>query len=111
MKNTAWLFLIAAGLLEIVWTIGLKYTEGWTRLLPSLITAIAMGCSFFLLSNAIKTLPIGTAYAVWTGIGIIGAALFGILFLKEPANISRVFFILLILVGIIGLKFTTREAI
>ena len=111
MSNSAWLFLIAAGLLEIVWAIGLKYTEGWTRLVPSLVTAIALACSFFLLSNAIKTLPIGTAYAVWTGIGIIGAALFGILFLKEPANISRVFFILLILVGIVGLKFTTRESI
>lgn len=111
MRNSAWLFLIAAGLLEIVWAIGLKYTEGWTRLVPSLVTAIALACSFFLLSNAIKTLPIGTAYAVWTGIGIIGAALFGILFLKEPANISRVFFILLILVGIVGLKFTTRESI
>lgn len=110
MKNTAWLFLIVAGLFEIAWTIGLKYTEGWTRLVPSVLTGIAMACSFFLLSNAIKTLPIGTAYAVWTGIGIVGAALFGILFLKETASLSKVFFILLILVGILGLKLTTQEA-
>ena len=111
MRNAAWGFLLIAGLLEIAWTIGLKYTEGWTRLVPSIFTAIAMACSFFLLSTAIRTLPIGTAYAVWTGIGIVGATLFGVFFLKEPANLSRILFITLILIGIVGLKLSTRESL
>lgn len=102
--NAAWLLLLLAGLLETVWIIGLKYTEGFTKLWPSLFTAGAMTVSFWLLSIAIRTLPIGTAYAVWTGIGTIGAVLFGILWLEEPAETLRLICIGLILGGIVGLK-------
>lgn len=109
MTNTAWIVLILAGIFEIAWAIGLKYTEGWSRLVPSVFTGIAMMISFFLLSSAVKTLPIGTAYAVWTGIGIVGAAILGIFLFKEPIGLSRLFFIVLILIGIIGLKFSSQS--
>jgi len=85
----AWVYLIIAGMLEVVWAVGLKYSHGFTRLYPSLITIIGMAISFYLLALAVKTVPIGTAYAVWTGIGALGAALLGILLLNEPANVSR----------------------
>jgi quaternary ammonium compound-resistance protein SugE len=100
----AWLILFFAGLFEIVWAVGLKYTEGFTRLWPSLITAIGMVISLYLLSTALKQLPIGTAYAVWTGIGAVGTALIGIFFLGEPRDIARILSILLIVAGIVGLK-------
>jgi quaternary ammonium compound-resistance protein SugE len=109
MKNAAWILLFLAGLFEIIWAVGLKYTEGWTRLIPSLVTGAALISSFFLLSTAVKSLPIGTAYAVWTGIGIVGAAVFGIVLFKEPATFSRLFFILLILVGIVGLQYSNQD--
>ncbi len=102
-----WVFLGIAGLLEIAWAIGLKYTEGWTRLVPSLITAVLMIASFYFLSLAVKTLPIGTAYAVWTGIGTVGAAILGMFLFDEPRDILRLLCIALIIAGIAGLKITS----
>jgi quaternary ammonium compound-resistance protein SugE len=104
-----WLYLGIAGLLEIAWAIGLKYTEGWTKLVPSLITAALMIASFYFLSLAVKSLPIGTAYAVWTGIGTVGAAILGMFLFDEPRDVARVICILLIIVGIAGLKITSAS--
>jgi quaternary ammonium compound-resistance protein SugE len=106
-SSMAWIYLAAAGLFEVVWAISLKYTNGFTRLTPSLLTLAGMIISFYLLALATKTLPIGTAYAVWTGIGAVGAVLVGMLFLNEPINAARLFFLALILAGIIGLKLTS----
>ena len=103
----AWLVLVAAGLLEIGWAIGLKYTEGFTRLVPSVLTLAAMAGSIILLGLALKSLPIGTAYAVWTGIGAVGTALLGIALLGEPATAARLASIGLIVAGIVGLKLVT----
>ena len=100
----AWVYLVIAGVLEIVWAIGIKYTEGFTRLWPSLITAAAMVASFYLLSQAIKTIPVGTAYAVWVGIGASGVAIASILLFKEPATAARLLCIALIVAGVVGLK-------
>ncbi len=105
----AWVILIAAGLLEIGWVIGLKYTEGWTRLVPSVITGITMIGSIYLLSLAIKTLPLGTAYAVWTGIGTVGAAILSMIIFEEPRDTVRVICILLIVTGIVGLKLSSTN--
>lgn len=102
-----WAILFIAGIFEIIWTIGLKYTEGFTRLWPSVGTIFAMAASLFLLGVAVRTLPVGTAYAVWVGIGTVGAATFGILILGEPVSTGRVFSIALILTGVIGLKVTS----
>ena len=99
-----WFILFIAGLFEVIWAVGIKYTEGWTKLWPSTFTVLAMIASFYLLSMALKTIPMGTAYAVWTGVGIIGTAIFGIIYFKEPADILRMVCILLILVGIVGLR-------
>lgn len=98
------MYLIIAGLFEIGWAIGLHYTEGFSRLWPSAFTALSMAVSVVLLSFALKTLPVGTAYAVWTGIGVIGTAILGIFLFNEPATIAKLFFISLILTGIIGLR-------
>jgi len=103
----AWLYLFFAGLLEIGWAIGLKYTEGFTRLMPSLLTIAAMAASMVLLGLALKTLPIGTAYAIWTGIGAVGTALLGIALFGDPATVARLACIGLIVAGIIGLKVVT----
>ena len=100
----AWAWLTLAGLLEVVWAVGLKYTEGFTRLLPSIVTAAAMIASVYFLSLALRTIPIGTGYAVWTGIGAVGVAIFGMVMLGESANFLRVGSILLIVAGIAGLK-------
>ncbi|WP_392565998.1 quaternary ammonium compound efflux SMR transporter SugE [Utexia brackfieldae] len=100
----AWISLFIAGLFEIVWAIGLKYSEGFTKLIPSMITAVAMIVSFLMLSLALKTLPIGTAYAIWTGIGAVGAAIVGILVFQEPATAVRIISLTLIILGILGLK-------
>ncbi len=102
-----WLHLIIAGLLEVAWAVGLKQTEGWTRLWPSVITALLMIASFFFLSLALRSLPIGTAYAIWTGIGAVGTALVGILVFGEPRTAARLFCIVLIVAGIVGLKLTS----
>ncbi len=101
----AWLSLLIAGLLEICWAIGLKYTEGFTRLWPSVLTIGAMILSMAFLGLALKTLPVGTAYAVWTGIGAVGTVILGIILFAEPATAVRLGCIGLILAGIIGLKF------
>lgn len=105
----AWVLLIIAGLLETAWAIGLKYTAGFTRLWPSVFTAVAIGGSMFLLSLAARTLPIGTAYAVWVGIGALGAAVLGVVLFKEPLSLARAFFLALLLASIIGLKLTSSE--
>lgn len=104
-----WTYLVIAGLLEIAWAIGLKYTEGWTRLYPSLITAALMVASFYFLSIAVRVLPIGTAYAVWTGIGTVGAAVLGILIFGEARDVTKIVCILLIVTGIVGLKLTSAH--
>ncbi|KJC59161.1 molecular chaperone [Bradyrhizobium sp. LTSPM299] len=100
----AWAILFVAGLLEIGWAIGLKYTEGFSRLVPSVLTLTAMAGSVILLGVALKTLPIGTAYAVWTGIGAVGTAALGIILFGEPATAMRMASIGLIVAGIAGLK-------
>ena len=105
----AWLYLFVAGLLEIAWPIGFKYSKGFTKILPTIPTALALMLSFYLLSKASKTLPIGTAYAVWTGIGVFGTAIFGIILFDESYNVSRLIFIFMIFIGIVGLKFTTNS--
>ena len=105
----AWLILFVAGLFEIVWAMGLKYSVGFTRLIPSLITIVGMAISVYLLSLAAKSLPIGTAYAVWTGIGAAGAVILGMILLGEPRTLPRLFFLGLILTGIIGLRATAGE--
>lgn len=103
----SWIVLVIAGLLEVVWAIGLKYTHGFTRLTPSVITIAAMIVSIVMLSWAMRTLPVGTAYAVWTGIGAVGAAITGILLLKS-ASLARIASLALIVAGIIGLKLSTH---
>lgn len=100
----AWIILFIAGLFEIAWAVGMKYTEGFTRLWPSVLTLSMMFVSFGLLSQAVRTLPIGTAYAVWTGIGVVGASVCGVVMLGETFSLARFGFIALILVGIVGLK-------
>ncbi len=105
----SWIYLVIAGMFEIGWAIGLKYTEGWTKLIPSLITGTLMIASFYFLSLAVKVLPIGTAYAVWTGIGTVGAAVMGILIFGETRDLSKMVCILLIVSGIVGLKLTSEH--
>ena len=104
----AWVWLVIAGFLEVVWAVGLNYTEGFTRPLPSVLTALALVGSMVLLSVATKTLPIGTAYGVWVGIGALGAGLLGILLFGEAATPSRLFFLALLLVAVVGLKLTSE---
>ena len=104
----SWIILFLAGLFEIAWAIGLKYSEGFTKLTPSIITIITMFISFYLLSLALKALPIGTAYAVWVGIGTVGTVIAGIMLFGESMSLIRVISILFILIGIVGLKFTTN---
>src|SRR3712207_6014331 len=107
--SSAWFALFLAGLLEVCWAIGLKYTEGFTRLVPSIFTLTSMAGSMLLLAKAAKTLPIGTAYAVWVGIGAVGAAVLGILLFKEPVTIPRLGFLILLVASIIGLKLTASS--
>jgi quaternary ammonium compound-resistance protein SugE len=103
----AWVWLTLAGLLEIVWAVGLKYTEGFTRFVPSALTVLAMVGSVYLLAHAVRAIPIGTAYAVWTGIGAVGVAIVGMVLFGEPKDALRVGSILLIVLGIAGLKLVT----
>jgi quaternary ammonium compound-resistance protein SugE len=100
----SWFILLIAGLLEVGWAIGLKYTQGFTKLVPTILTLAAMAASLGLLGLALRTLPVGTAYAVWTGIGTIGTAALGIALFGEPATLARLACIGLILAGIVGLK-------
>lgn len=102
-----WMILVTAGLFEIVWAIGIKYTEGFSRLWPSVGTLLAMGISVVLLGIAMKSLPVGTAYAVWVGVGAVGTAIFGIILFGESANPMRLLSLALIVAGIVGLKLAT----
>lgn len=106
----AWIILVIAGLLEMGWAIGLKYTQGFTKLVPSVLTIIAIIVSMYLLGVAAKTLPIGTAYAVWVGIGAAGTAILGMALLGEPVTVPRLLFLGLMLVSIVGLKMTGAPA-
>ena len=103
-----WFILFIAGLFEVAWAVGIKYTEDWTRFWPAAFTVVAMIASFYLLSVALRHIPMGTAYAVWTGIGTIGTVVYGIIFFKEPADILRMVCILLIICGIIGLRILAK---
>jgi quaternary ammonium compound-resistance protein SugE len=100
----AWLILFVAGLFEVGWAVGLKYTDGFTKLWPSLWTAGSMAASIFLLALALRTIPLGTGYAVWTGIGAMGTVIFGIVYLGESTDLLRMASIALILIGLVGLK-------
>ena len=99
-----WIVLLLAGLLEVVWAVGLKYTEGFTKLVPSAVTLAAMAGSVVLLGLALRSLPLGTAYAIWTGIGTVGTVIWGIMMLNEPASVARLVCIAMIVLGIAGLK-------
>ncbi|KAB7849899.1 DMT family transporter [Streptomyces mobaraensis] len=103
----AWILLVVAGLLEVGWSVGMKYTDGFTRLWPSVLTIAGIAASMLLLSRAARTLPIGTAYGVWVGIGAAGAAVLGMTVLGEPAGAARIFFVVLLLVAVVGLKATS----
>lgn len=105
---SAWILLVLAGLLEVCWAVGLKYTDGFSKLAPSLFTLATLAASMFLLAKASQELPIGTAYAVWVGIGALGAAMLGIVLFKESAAPARLFFLGLLLVSIVGLKVTAK---
>ncbi len=105
----AWLTLFIAGILEVVWAIGLKYTHGFTRVVPSVITIVAMIVSVLLLAQSLKTLPVGTGYAVWTGIGAVGTAIVGIYLFQEPKTFLRLISIALIIMGIAGLKISSGK--
>jgi quaternary ammonium compound-resistance protein SugE len=104
----AWIYLIVAGLLETGWAVGLKYTEGFTKLVPSVLTLLGIAASMFLLGLAARTIPIGTAYSIWVGIGAVGAVLLGIVLFDEPRDFARMFFVALLIVSLVGLKLTTK---
>jgi quaternary ammonium compound-resistance protein SugE len=110
MMTTSWILLLIAGLLEVVWAIGLKYTEGFSKLVPSVITITAMIASVWLLALALKGIPVGTGYAVWTGIGAVGTAILGIALFGEAASLARIACIGLIVAGIFGLKLVSGDA-
>jgi quaternary ammonium compound-resistance protein SugE len=103
----SWILLFIAGVFEMIWAIGIKYTDGFTRLKPSILVLLAMAVSVYLLSLSVKTIPIGTAYAVWTGIGAASTVIMGIILFNEPLTIIRMFFIFLIIIAIVGLKITS----
>ncbi|WP_292521271.1 multidrug efflux SMR transporter [Methanoculleus sp.] len=105
MQNTAWITLFFAGLLEAGWALGLKYTEGFTKVGPSVATLVLMGGSIYLLSRSLSGLPLGTAYAVWTGIGAVGTVIAGIVLFDESRSVARLLCIFLIVAGIVGLRF------
>jgi quaternary ammonium compound-resistance protein SugE len=108
-KFMAWLILIVAGVFEVVWAIGLKYTEGFTRLWPTVVTILAMLLSVGLLGLAMKSLPVGTAYGVWVGVGAVGTVILGIILLGESASPARLVSVALIIAGIVGLKLATPD--
>jgi quaternary ammonium compound-resistance protein SugE len=105
----AWIILFIAGLFEIAWAIGLKYSEGFTKFWPSAFTIVCLIISMALLALSVKTLPVGTAYGVWTGIGAVGTAILGMILFGESKELIRIFFILLIVIGIVGLKIFSTE--
>lgn len=100
----AWIYLLIAGALEVGWAVGLKYSEGFTKLAPSVLTVVGMVASGFFLALAVQKIPLGTAYASWTGIGAVGTAILGMVLFAEPATTARLFFVALIIAGIVGLK-------
>lgn len=106
--TTAWIMLTIAGLLEVCWAIGLKYTEGFTKITPSILTISAMIVSMYLLGKAANVLPIGTAYGVWVGIGTVGASILGILLFKEPATALKIIFLMMLVTSIVGLKLSSH---
>lgn len=106
--TAAWILLVVAGLLEVCWAIGLKYSEGFTKVVPSVFTVITLSASMYLLARATQVLPIGTAYGIWVGVGALGAATFGIFLFDESASPVKIFFLILLLTSIIGLKFSTK---
>jgi quaternary ammonium compound-resistance protein SugE len=108
-RSMAWLYLLVAGLMEVAWAVGLKYTEGFTRLWPSVWTGVALVLSMILLAAAMRTLPLGTAYAIWTGIGAVGTAALGVLLFGESASAARLACIGLIVAGLVGLKLTSAD--
>jgi quaternary ammonium compound-resistance protein SugE len=103
-----WIFLVIAGLLEAVWAVGLKHTQGFTQLVPSVLTIAGIVASMFLLGLAARTIPIGTAYAVWVGIGTFGAIVLGMILMGEPVNTGRILFLILLMIAIVGLKLTAK---
>lgn len=103
----AWIYLFIAGLFEIGWAVGLKYTEGFTKPVPTVLTAVSLVASMALLGWSVRTLPLGTAYAIWTGIGAVGTVIAGIVLFKEPATAARLACVVLIVAGILGLKLVT----
>ena len=104
----AWIYVLAAGLLEVVWAVGLKYTDGFTRLWPSVVTIVTFSGSLFLLALAVQTIPIGTAYAMFVGIGAVGAAVLGIVLFGEATDATRIFFLTLLIVSLVGLRLTSE---
>lgn len=106
--SLAWILLVLAGLLEVCWAIGLKYSEGFSKLVPSVFTLFTLALSMVLLAKANQVLPIGTAYAVWVGIGALGAAILGIVLFNESASPLRILFLVMLLVAILGLKMTAK---
>jgi quaternary ammonium compound-resistance protein SugE len=104
-----WIYLVIAGFFEVGWAIGLKYSEGFTKILPSILTVIGMVASFYFLSLSLKSLPLGNAYAIWTGIGTVGTVVLGIILFKEPINVTRMICILFIVIGIVGLKLVSID--
>jgi quaternary ammonium compound-resistance protein SugE len=105
----AWVSLVIAGVFEVVWAIGLKYAEGFTKLWPSVLTVVAMAASMGFLAQALKSISLGTGYAVWTGIGVVGTAILGIVLFGESRNVLRVASIMAIVIGIVGLRLTSPE--
>ena len=105
----SWIHLLIAGIFEIAWAISMKYSSGFTKIWPTIITIITMGLSIYFLSIALKHIPLGTAYAIWTGIGVLGTSVFGILIFKEPTNFLRMLFLFLLISSIIGLKLTASK--
>ena len=108
MMTTAWIYLLVAAACEVVWAIALKQTEGFTRLGPSLVTVVFMLVSFVLLAQAMRSLPVGTAYAVWTGIGAVGTAILGIVLYGEPRGTGRILSLILVVLGVAGLRYFSR---
>lgn len=110
VSSGAWVSLVVAGLLEVAWAIGIKHTDGFTRPVPSVLTACGMIASFWFLSRALREIPVGTGYAIWTGIGAVGVAIVGIVWLGEPRNAARLASLALIIAGIVSLKLSTGSA-
>ncbi|MBP1924771.1 quaternary ammonium compound-resistance protein SugE [Sedimentibacter acidaminivorans] len=104
-----WVYLVTAGFFEVGWAMGLKYSQGFTKILPSISTILGMIASFYFLSLSLKSLPLGNAYAIWTGIGTVGTVCLGVILFKEPINVMRMICIVLIVIGIVGLKLISAD--